>query len=156
MCHRCNYKKLLENADLKMTPFRESILEVIGNNSRPLNAHEIYDILVRNKPIHRVTVYRTLELLVAKNIVERLSGGGRVFYYGLAPNEHHYPHPHFYCKGCGHMECLSPESVSLDMGSLERTYPGVIEHVEVRVDGVCRNCLKSRPPQANRRYFNAS
>jgi hypothetical protein len=28
------------------------------------------------------------------------------------------------------------------MDSLQRTFPGVIERAEVRLDGTCKNCLK--------------
>ncbi|UCD81865.1 MAG: transcriptional repressor, partial [Desulfobacterales bacterium] len=63
--------------------------------------------------------------------------------YGLAPNENHPAHPHFYCKTCGSLECLNPKSLSVDLQSMLRTFPGLIENVEVRVDGVCKNCLKS-------------
>ena len=75
-------------------------------------------------------------------IVERLSTGGRAAYYGLAPNEHHKPHPHFYCKVCGQMDCLNPESLNVDTALLWKTFPGRIDKVEVRVDGICKNCVK--------------
>lgn len=142
MCHRCDYTRLLEAAGLKKTPNRLSVLEVIGNNSSPLNGQEIFDTLNRKMNINRVTVYRIIDLLVESGLLERLSGGGRSYYYGLAPNEHHRPHPHFYCRYCGNMECLNPASLLLDTRPLERTYPGVIQNVEIRVDGVCEKCLK--------------
>ena len=141
MCHHCNYPRLLEQAGLTATDNRLMVLEVIGANTSPLNVREIFDTLNRRSNINRVTIYRILDLLVENGIVDRLSGGGRSFYYGLAPNEHHHPHPHFYCKSCGNMECLNPESLPLDMAPLRRTYPGSVENVEVRVDGVCKNCL---------------
>ena len=68
--------------------------------------------------------------------------GGRAFYYGLAPNEHHAPHPHFYCKSCGRMDCLSPGSLLVEADPLWKTFPGQIDKVEVRVDGICKNCLR--------------
>ena len=79
---------------------------------------------------------------VDHGIVERLSTGGRAAYFGLAPNDHHQPHPHFYCKNCGQMDCLNPESLNVDTDPLWQTFPGRIDKVEVRVDGVCKNCLK--------------
>ena len=144
MCHHCNYPRLLEQAGLTATDNRLMVLEVIGANTSPLNVREIFDTLNRRSNINRVTIYRILDLLVENGIVDRLSGGGRSFYYGLAPNEHHHPHPHFYCKSCGNMECLNPESLPLDMAPLRRTYPGSVENVEVRVDGVCKNCLNKK------------
>ena len=142
MCHHCDYSGLLETSGLGHTTNRHRVFEVIGNNSTPLSAQQIFDTLNRTDNINRVTVYRILDLLVEKGLVNRISGGGRSFVYGLAPNENHPAHPHFYCKACGNLECLNPQSLSVDLQSMQRTFAGLIENVEVRVDGVCKNCLK--------------
>jgi len=142
MCHRCDYQGMLASAELAATPNRLRVLEVIGNNSYPLSAGDIFKTLERNSSINRVTVYRILDRLVDQGVVERLSTGGRAAYYGLAPNDNHRPHPHFYCKNCGQMDCLSPESLNIETESMRKTFPGRIDKVEVRVDGICKNCLK--------------
>ncbi|MDY6791442.1 MAG: Fur family transcriptional regulator [Thermodesulfobacteriota bacterium] len=150
MCYQCNYTHLLEKSGLGVTPNRLKVLEVIGNNNYPLKPGEIIDILSRNTDINRVTVYRILDLLVQKKLVDRISSGGRSFYYGLAPNEYHQPHPHFYCRKCGSMECLNPESLHLDIKPLNRTFPGVIDNIQVRLDGICKNCLKKEKNKMSR------
>jgi len=132
---------MLLSADLETTPNRLAVLEVVGNNSYPLSAGDIFKTLERSSSINRVTVYRILDRLVAEGVVERLSTGGRAAYYGLAPNEHHRPHPHFYCKSCGQMDCLNPETLNIETRSMQKTFPGQIDKVEVRVDGICKNCL---------------
>jgi len=142
MCYQCNYEHLLNSADLKATFNRLQVLQVIGNNSYPLSADDIYKTLERSTTINRVTVYRILDLLVDHGLVDRISTGGRAFYYGLAPNRHHQPHPHFYCKICGQMDCLNPGSMSVNMASLQDTFPGQIDKIEIRVDGICKNCMK--------------
>lgn len=142
MCHQCNYSEMLISADVETTKNRLHVLEVVGNNQFPLSADDIFKTLERSSSINRVTVYRILDLLVDHGIVERLSTGGRAAYFGLAPNDHHQPHPHFYCKNCGQMDCLNPESLNVDTDPLWQTFPGRIDKVEVRVDGVCKNCLK--------------
>ena len=141
MCQNCNYSSLLEGSGLGYTFNRHRVLEVVGNNRSPLSAQQVFDILSRTDSINRVTVYRILDLLVAKGVVDRLSGGGRSFVYGLGPNENHPAHPHFYCKNCGSLECLNPQSIDLNLQAMQRNVPGVVENVEVRVDGVCKNCL---------------
>lgn len=141
MCLHCNYSEIMESANLEATPNRLRVLEVVGNNNYPLSASDIYKTLERSSSINRVTVYRILDRLVEQGIVERLSTGGRSAYYGLAPNEHHRQHPHFYCKACGQMDCLNPETLDIDSDAMQRTFPGRIDKVEVRVDGVCKNCL---------------
>ncbi len=142
MCHQCDYTKKLSSAELEATQNRLGVLEVVGNNRYPLSADDIFNTLERSTTINRVTVYRILDLLVDHGIVERLSSGGRAAYFGLAPNEYHAPHPHFYCKSCGQMDCLSPESLNVDTDLLLKTFPGQIDKVEVRVDGICKNCVK--------------
>ena len=142
MCDQCNYKQMLAAADLSTTAHRLRVLEVLGSNTCPLNAQDIYETLRRNEPINRVTVYRILDSLVEKGLVQRISGG-RASFFGLAPNAYHQQHPHFYCRRCGQMDCLTPQSVSADITALERIFPGQIDNVEIRVDGVCKNCLKS-------------
>ena len=143
MCHQCNYTKLLEESGLEPTPKRLQVLEVIGNNNSPLNAQQIFETLKRTRNINRVTVYRILDRLVEIGLVDRISGGGRSFVYGLAPNDNHPAHPHFFCKSCGNLECLNPQSLHVNMEPMQRTFPGSIENIEVRIDGVCKNCLRN-------------
>ena len=142
MCYQCNYERLLNSSELKATENRLQVLQVVGNNSYPLSADDIFKTMERNSAINRVTVYRILDLLVDHRLVDRISTGGRAFYYGLAPNRHHQPHPHFYCKECGQMDCLNPSSMSVDMATLQNTFPGQIDKIEIRVDGICKNCMK--------------
>jgi Fur family ferric uptake transcriptional regulator len=142
MCDQCNYEELLNAARLEATDNRIRVLEVIGNNSYPLSAADIYKTMEKSWRINRVTVYRILDLLVEHDLVDRISTGGRAFYYGMAPNANHLAHPHFYCKRCGQMDCLTPGSLNVDSDGLWKTFPGRIDKVEVRVDGVCKNCMK--------------
>jgi len=143
MCQDCDYSSFLQASGLGHTPNRQRVLEVIGDSSHPLSAQQIFDTLSPTDNINRVTVYRILDLLVDNGLVSRISGGGRSFVYGPAPNENHPAHPHFYCKSCGNLECLNPLSLNVDLHPMQRTFTGLIENVEVRVDGVCKNCLKT-------------
>ena len=150
MCHQCDYNALLTEARLETTENRLRVLEVVGNNGFPLSAGDIFRTLERSSSINRVTVYRILDLLVDHGVVERISSGGRAAYFGLAPNDHHRPHPHFYCKHCGQMNCLNPESLNIDAGNLWKTFPGRIDKVEVRVDGICKNCMRNYGKEGTR------
>lgn len=143
MCDQCNYEGLLESSGLSRTANRLTVLQIIGNSSHPLSAQEIIEELNKSREVNRVTVYRILDLLVEKGLVERISAGDRSFRYGLAPNSNHRPHSHFYCVECGEMECLSPDQINLDAQPLKRNFLGLIERVEVRFDGVCKDCYSS-------------
>lgn len=142
MCRNCNYRELLGQADLEATDRRLHVLEVVGDNTHPLSAQEIFETVRRSRSINRVTVYRILQTLVEHGLVSKISGG-RAFFYGLGPNALHAPHPHFFCLRCGRMDCLWPESIGLELNAFQRVFPGQIESVEVRVDGVCKECLRA-------------
>ena len=150
MCSQCNYPQLLKTTGLGSTPNRLRVMEIIGNNPSPLNAREIYSTLNGTQGINRVTVYRILDLLVENGLIERINGGGRSFRYGLAPNEHHHPHPHFYCKYCGNMECLSPESLIINIEPIDQTFPGQVDNIDVRLEGTCNVCLNRLSRHKNR------
>ena len=66
MCQHCNYQKILAAAGLDATVNRIHILEAIGNNSYPLTARDVFNVVGRAQSINRTTVYRILDLLVAK------------------------------------------------------------------------------------------
>ena len=142
MCDRCDYGGLLHARDLECSLNRVRILEIIGDSPYPLSAQEVFALASRGQNINRVTVYRILDVLVEKRLLERMSAGDRSFRYGLAPNANHRRHAHFYCTGCGKMECLSPGSPVVDMAPLASTFPGTIERVEIRLDGICETCLE--------------
>jgi len=142
MCEACDYEALLTASGIGHTPGRMQILEMIGNSPRPMSANEVYEKASARRRINRVTVYRILDLLVQGGLLSRISGGGRSFFYGMAPNENHRPHHHIYCHACGNMRCLAPESLPVDMQPLAGSVAGRIENVEIRVDGVCRSCLR--------------
>ncbi len=144
MCHQCDYKSLLQNAGLEATSHRLHVLAVVGDSDNPLSARDIYQTIRRSHSINRVTVYRILDALVQQGLVNRLSGGDRAFFYGLAPNANHAPHPHFFCRRCKRMDCLHPESIPFDLKGLKEIFPGQIDNVEVRVDGLCSHCLGER------------
>jgi len=141
MCDRCDYGSLLQDRDLECTLNRMRVLEMIGDSPHPLSAQEVFALASRGQNINRVTIYRILDLLVEKRLIERISAGDRSFRYGLAPNANHRRHAHFYCTGCGKMECLSPGSPVVDMAPLESTFAGMVERVEIRLDGICETCL---------------
>ena len=142
MCGHCDYQGLLEDAGLEPTSHRVAVLKSVGDDDHPLAAHEVLDAVNQLQPINRVTVYRILDLLVDKGVLERISSGDRSFRYGLAPNSNHRPHPHFFCTRCGRMECLSPEGLGLDLEAIKANYLEPVDSVQIRLDGICRNCRK--------------
>jgi hypothetical protein len=38
---------------------------------------------------------------------------------------------------------IIPQSLNVDIKPMQRTFAGLIQNIEVRVDGVCKTCLKT-------------
>jgi Fur family ferric uptake transcriptional regulator len=125
---------------IEPTPGRLRVMEVIGDHASPMGVREICATVNQTNGINRVTVYRILDLLVEKGLVDRISGG-RGLLYGMAPNEHHPAHPHFHCRRCGALRCLPPAEFNLDIRGMQLCFTGEISSVELRVTGICRDCL---------------
>lgn len=141
MCNDCNYIDLLKESGLGLTGNRLAVLEEIGRSSGPVSANELLEELQKTGNVNKVTVYRILDLLVEYGLVEKISSGDRSFRYGLGPNANHQPHPHFFCKLCGRMECIELAETGMDLEKAKLRLKGKIDSVQVRFDGVCGDCL---------------
>jgi Fur family ferric uptake transcriptional regulator len=133
----------MKDKGIDPTPNRMRIMEVVGNNPAPISAQDILTTMRRSEGINRVTIYRILDLLVEKNLVERLASGGRSLVYALTPSENHPAHPHFHCNSCGALQCMQPDSIGMDIHTMQRSFAGEISSVEIRINGICRNCLRT-------------
>ena len=142
MTDGAQYAGLLKSRRIQDTPHRLAVLEAVAGSPRPLTAMEVLDWVRRRADVNKVTVYRILDLFVEKGLVERMSAGDRSFRYGLSPDLHDHPHAHFYCRQCGTMKCLDLDELPLNLRPIELRLGGVIEKVEVRLDGTCPDCLR--------------
>jgi Fur family peroxide stress response transcriptional regulator len=93
MANRHVIKILVEN-DLKVTPQRIAVLEVMLNLNNHPNADIVIDYIRINYPHVAIgTVYKTLEKFVSKGILSRVKTENDVMRYDPVPEKHH----HLYC-----------------------------------------------------------
>lgn len=131
---------LLKQMNLRRTPVRVGVLDVLTRNHRPMSVPEI---LGKLKRVDTVTVYRTLNTFVRKKIVHRVRSEDRSWLYAMS-NAHSQPrhlHPHFVCERCGKVECLEgaqiPESF-IESLHVDRDY--LVSYPEVVLHGMCPRC----------------
>jgi len=75
--NQTEYLEALKSSGLKNTKHRCSLLEILFNESQPLNAEEIFfRIKEKTAEINLSTVYRNLEVLVNKGLVTKLTFPG--------------------------------------------------------------------------------
>lgn len=132
-------KEILKRNKLSITAGREKILQLFLEQNGAL-AHG--DIEKRaGEKFDRVTIYRTLNAFVDKGIIHTIPTSDNSILYALckddcAEGHHHDHHVHFVCSKCRNTFCL--DNVVTPSLKLPRGYQS--SHIEVLVEGVCKNC----------------
>ena len=141
MCQACDSRELLKQAEVKPNRNRLMVLGELLRSSHPLSSQ---DILLRIKGEHklnRVTLYRILDLLVEKRLLNRLASPDRTDRF--CPNEikNHPQHIHFFCETCKKMSCLpAVKPIRFDQSQHFK-----VNRVQVLMDGICSKCGLNLP-----------
>ena len=137
-----NIRYLLGAQGYSWTGARAAVLTVLTTHRNPLRAEEIHRAL-QNRQINLSSVYRTLRLFEALNIVRRVTLGRGVSRYELADGyrDHHH---HLVCDACGRIEDVTTcpvETASLTRQIRRQTGFAVRSHV-LELFGFCRSCRR--------------
>jgi Fur family transcriptional regulator, ferric uptake regulator len=134
---------LLARLGHRLTGPRRAILEAVSAGETPLTIAEIHAAVAPQR-INRVTIYRTIHLLVSAGllrVVDTTRGGLR---YELAEQftDHHY---FLICQQCGRIEKSEGCHITDDdLAQLTRRVRQArqfrVVHHELRLLGVCRAC----------------
>jgi Fur family ferric uptake transcriptional regulator len=131
---------LLSNRGLKRTSPRLSVLNLLLSSKKPLSHRDISGAI---PGLDKVTVYRVLSSLLDNNIAHRMETTGHEWRFAVCPCGHtEHCHPHFSCRKCGRMECLS----GVKLPRWDRATTGrIVENQEIYLHGLCRSCSEARP-----------
>ena len=131
-----NIKIILEDAGIKPTIERLSILKYLNSkNNHPTAAMIFNDIVKKIPTISKTTVYNSLKSFMAKGIVSPLYITGSEVRYDFATKPHH----HFFCEKCGKIYDLEVECPIFR----KRYFQGhLIKQQHGYFRGICNECLK--------------
>lgn len=127
--------------DLKLTRPREVIVKRIlsAKSGEHFSADELWELLrKKHKRVSKATVYRTLNLLVEKKVVEEHDfGRGQKYYERLVERPHH---DHLICVHCGRIiEFENPQIEGLQE-QIARRENFVIAYHSHKLFGTCSHC----------------
>jgi Fur family ferric uptake transcriptional regulator len=129
----------LRGAGFRAGAARRAVVDLLAGERCCLSAQEIHDRLrASGRRVGIASVYRALELLAERRLVQRVDvGEGVARFEAAGAGEHHH---HLVCGDCGRIEAFSDES-------LERAIRGVADRVryaveghEVLLRGACADC----------------
>ncbi|MEE9154900.1 MAG: Fur family transcriptional regulator [candidate division NC10 bacterium] len=135
-------KYLLGGQGYSWTRARSAVLTVLTTHLSPLRVEEIHRGL-RDPRINLSSVYRTLRLFEALNVIHRVELGEGAARYELADDyrDHHH---HLVCDGCRRIEDVTAcpvEAADLTRQIRKRTGFAVRSHV-LELFGLCRTCRR--------------
>ncbi len=141
------FKQMLKEKNLKVTRQRLLVLELMGDHpGEHLTAEDIYEFAREKDPeIGLATIYRTLQVLVELQVIDKISfdDGFARYELGHVPDgegqtRHH--HHHAICSRCGAVYSFEEDLLdNLEQSLMERLGFLVVDH-EVKLFGYCRSC----------------
>jgi len=103
-----------------------------------MSAKELQNIL----KVDKATIYRNLKNLSLKGIIRETKNSEGAGYYEINCNIHNPIHPHFECKICKKIYCLSPLKTE-DVTNLSNYTNFEIEKIDIKIKGICDECKKN-------------
>jgi Fur family ferric uptake transcriptional regulator len=116
------------------------VVELLGRQTCCLTAQELFDRLrADGRSVGIATVYRVLELLTTKGLVQRIDLGEGIARYEPADHagDHHH---HLLCDGCGKVEAFADPELERTLRKVERRTGYAVAGHDVVLRGACRDC----------------
>lgn len=132
-------EQILKKAGLKATPRRKEMLWILLNSGCPLTAEEVYHALSEKQSCNLSTVYRALNIMAERRLLQKnVHRDGKVYYQ--LDLEHHSHQ--LVCERCH-------ESIPIDLCPLEQLERDLRESTGYRItghrfeiSGVCPRCAE--------------
>ncbi len=133
-----NVADRLDQAGARLTEPRRRLGVLVDRQRGPFTASDLLAAARREGlRVGRATVFRTLALLDAQGLVERVDlPSGEHAYVACARGHHH----HAICVECGRIADLPEIELGLDLAELERRSGFEIEAHRVELFGRCSAC----------------
>ncbi|HSV30770.1 MAG TPA: Fur family transcriptional regulator [Atribacteraceae bacterium] len=131
-------KEVLCLYEIRVTPSRIGVLEVLQQSDHALTAEELYNLLVNRIPgVGRATVYRNIALLEAKGLLKKVHQEKECHGYFLSRQRN----GHFItCQNCGIVQeipCGEPDNFF--QAVRKKTGFHIIDHL-MGLSGMCPQC----------------
>jgi Fur family ferric uptake transcriptional regulator len=127
-----------------LTKGAKTVVDALEKIQDLASAQDIYGMLRSegDKAPGLTTVYRALDVLVAKGYVQAVDlGDGEKRYELVAPGEHHH---HLVCESCSQSNHLDQCVVEEIEEAIRTKYGFLIKSHVLEIFGVCKDCLDKK------------
>lgn len=131
-------------ADVRLTPQRRAVLEVLRGSTDHPTAHEVYTRVSRRSPgIGFATVYRALGMLVGSGQARELSLGDAASRYDANVADH----DHLVCDACGRAVDLDPALTARVLDQVASESGFAVTGYDLQFRGRCPDCRDTALPR---------
>ena len=128
--------------EVKLTPIREKVLEIVWRSHRPVGAYDVLDTLARShKAARPPTVYRALDFLMAEGLIHKIESLNA--YRGCGEAGHAHESQFLICRTCGTTQEIVDEALDAALSAATANADFAVERKVVEIAGVCANCRQS-------------
>ena len=139
-----DFPQLLKSLQLKVTPQRLAILDIMRAAQTYLSPEEVQSqVQLRTESkVGLLTIYRNLEELSAQGVLSKILHPNRQLYYYFCANRDH--HHHFVCLACRTVQDIH----DCGCAELASKIDGQVELQIMQALGTCRRCVSSNAARA--------
>ena len=133
------FREILKDGEHRLTAPRLKVVQKIFSVHEHFNADDLLSWLKKDGvPASRATVYRTLDLLLKKNMIKESDfGRGEKYYEHAFGHRRHY---HLICLGCGKVKELRDVSLEKMAKRVEDSNKFTIASRSLDLYGFCKRC----------------
>lgn len=127
--------------NLKLTPQRIAVYEVLKNTKSHPSAEAIYnEIIIKYPTMSLATVYKSLKTLSDVGLVQELNVGEGNFRY----DANTAPHPHIMCTKCNRVDDIENADISSIDETIRKYTDYDVVSSKVYFYGICPECKNSK------------
>jgi Fur family zinc uptake transcriptional regulator len=125
--------------ELRFTPLRRQVLEIVWSRHAPIGAYEILDELrSESRAAAPPTVYRALEFLVEHGFVHKIESLNA--FVGCDRPDGDHVGQFLICGSCQQVGELDDPDIAKLIAKKAKTIGFDVSHQTIEVRGLCRNC----------------
>ncbi len=134
---KCKSNDVLKSTKLKLTRQRIRLLNEIIDMETTFTAGSLYKKVKDDMDL--VTIYRVLNVFSKNKIIREVLSNNETKIYEMSCI-HNPLHPHFYCRSCNKLFCLS-ELNQEDYISLQKYSKNfLVDSISIQIYGLCDKC----------------
>ncbi len=134
---------LLAGSGLRKSAARTHVIELLGAQHCALSAQEIeHHLGTDGHRVGRASIYRTLEMLVARGLIKRIDmGRAEASFEATMPDGHH--HHHMVCSQCGNVAAFDDPQLEAAIDAVAERLSATVNDHDVLLRGICGTCAAS-------------